>query len=176
MEMFTIAEAAEATGLTKKALRNRVDRGQVRSVLREGMRHIPRSELERAGLLLGGHDEAGAEAAEAVETANGGQDASSLEAVIDNLHDRLEKQAAELGRLRLLTEQADSLKAAALETEQRAHEALEAEYHAARAQAGAFEAELHDARARIAVLESAARPASRRWWPFGGRRPEAAAS
>lgn len=175
MEMLTIAEAAEVTGLTKKALRNRVDRGQVRSVLRDGMRHIPRSELERAG-LMGQRDEAAAEATEAGKIGIERQGASSLEAVIDSLHDRLEQQAAELGRLRLLTEQADSLKAAALETERRAREALEAEYHAARAQAGAFEAELRDARARIADLESAARPAPKRWWPFGGRRPEAAAS
>ena len=175
MEMLTIAEAAEVIGLTKKALRNRVDRGQIRSVMRDGMRHIPRSELERIG-LLGQQDEAADEAAEAGKMGIERQGASSLEAVIDGLHDRLEQQAAELGRLRLLTEQADSLKVAALETERRAREALEAEYHAARAQAGAFEAELREARAHIAVLESASRPAPRRWWPFSGRRPEATAS
>jgi chromosome segregation ATPase len=139
------------------------------------MRHIPRSELERAG-LLGQEDETADEAAEAGKMGTRRQGASSLEAVIDSLHDRLEQQAAELGRLRLLTEHAESLKAAALETERRAREALEAEYHAARAQTGSLEAELRDARARIAVLESSAKPASRRWWPFGGRRPEAAAS
>ncbi len=50
METLTIAEAAEATGLTKKAIRNRVDRGQLRAVLRDGVRRIPRSELDRAGL------------------------------------------------------------------------------------------------------------------------------
>jgi hypothetical protein len=49
---FTISEAAEATGLTQKALRARIEQGQVRAFLRDGMPpRIPESELRRAGLL-----------------------------------------------------------------------------------------------------------------------------
>jgi hypothetical protein len=49
---FTISEAAEATGLTQKALRARIEDGQVRAVLRDGVPpRIPESELKRAGLL-----------------------------------------------------------------------------------------------------------------------------
>ena len=50
METFTIAEAAELTGLTKKAMRHRVDRGQIRAVKYGGVRRISRAELERVGL------------------------------------------------------------------------------------------------------------------------------
>lgn len=48
---YTIAEAAEATGATVKALRNRCDRGQLRFLVKNGVRRIPLSELRRAGLL-----------------------------------------------------------------------------------------------------------------------------
>jgi hypothetical protein len=52
MRSFTISEAAEATGLTQKALRARIEHGHVRAVLRDGMPpRIPESELRRAGLL-----------------------------------------------------------------------------------------------------------------------------
>jgi hypothetical protein len=52
MVSFTIAEAAEATGLTQKALRARIEQGHVRAVIREGVPpRIPESELRRAGLL-----------------------------------------------------------------------------------------------------------------------------
>ena len=51
METLTFAQAAEVTGLSKKALRNRVYRGQIRAVLKDGLRRIPRSELERLELV-----------------------------------------------------------------------------------------------------------------------------
>jgi hypothetical protein len=52
MVSFTIAEAAEATGLTQKALRARIEQGHVRAVIRDGVPpRIPESELRRAGLL-----------------------------------------------------------------------------------------------------------------------------
>lgn len=101
METYTIAEAAELTGLTKKAVRNRVDRGQLRSVLRDGMRRIPRSELDRAGLT----DEA-ALRHEAPEAASVASDTTT---VIRELVDRLERQASEIAQLRVLTVQAESL-------------------------------------------------------------------
>ena len=52
METFTIAEAAELTGLTKKAMRHRVDRGQIRAIKYGGVRRISRAELDRVGLSV----------------------------------------------------------------------------------------------------------------------------
>ena len=52
-ESFTISEAAQLTGLTKKAVRHRVDRGRLHAVMEDGVRRITRSELKRAGLDLG---------------------------------------------------------------------------------------------------------------------------
>lgn len=74
METFTIAEAAELTGLTKKALRHRVDRGQIHADKHGHIRHIARSELERVGLVvaqpsLRPADPAQAERIEALRTA-----------------------------------------------------------------------------------------------------------
>jgi hypothetical protein len=48
---LTIAEAADPTGLTCKAIRSRVDRGTIRAVLRDGVRRTPHSERARTGLL-----------------------------------------------------------------------------------------------------------------------------
>lgn len=54
METFTIREAAERCGQTYQAIRKRVDRGTVQAVKHhDGVRRIPRSELERTGLWPG---------------------------------------------------------------------------------------------------------------------------
>mgnify|MGYP003418243042 CR=1 FL=1 len=110
--MLTIAEAAEATGLTHKAIRNRLDRGQIECVLQNGVRRIPRSELLRIGLLSGPSTHP-ASLNEAVTKArlprsslrSGGPPRGELDALVDRLHDRLEQQAIELGRARLVAEQ-----------------------------------------------------------------------
>jgi len=102
METYTITEAAELTGLTDKSVRNRVDRGQLRVVKRDGLRRIPRSELKRAGLIR----------AEAEES-NGvkpGSEPFAGPALVGQLLDRLERQASQLGEMRALTSQAESLK------------------------------------------------------------------
>jgi excisionase family DNA binding protein len=50
--LLTISEAASATGLSRKALTRRIERGSLRSVKDErGRRVVPRGELERADLL-----------------------------------------------------------------------------------------------------------------------------
>jgi len=105
METLTIAEAAEATGLTKKAIRNRVDRGQLRAVLRDGVRRIPTSEIERAGLLAD-PEEAGDGAAIRHEGASGQPPEAGA---WSELLGRLERQAGELAELRQLTREAESL-------------------------------------------------------------------
>src|SRR6266508_5673258 len=117
METYTFAEAAEATGLTKKALRNRVYRGQIRAVLRDGVRRIPRSELERVGLALD-EGETLDEAQERHETAGG----IARPGVVSELLDRLERQAGELVELRALTREAESLQAERAELERALYE------------------------------------------------------
>jgi len=137
METLTFAEAAETTGRTKKALRNRVYRGKLQSVLRDGVRRIPRSELEREDLLP--------PAGERPETPETSQKADEEPAFVGELLNRLERQAMELGELRLLTQEAESLQA----------------------DRGHLESALHEARAKVTELEAklaeAERP-PRRWW------------
>jgi hypothetical protein len=89
MRSFTIPEAAEATGLTQKALRARVEQGQVRAVLRDGLPpRIPESELRRAGLLPERDD------------APSGSPAESESEIVQELVAVIERQASELAALR----------------------------------------------------------------------------
>ena len=91
MRSFSISEAAEATGLTQKALRARIEQGHVRAVLREGMPpRIPESELRRAGLL----PESGEP-----EPGNGSAQEGGSE-IVRELVAVIERQAAELAALR----------------------------------------------------------------------------
>ena len=91
MRSFTISEAAEATGLTQKALRARIERGQVRAVVRQGAApRIPESELRRAGLLPARD---GAPDGEENPREAGSEIVRELVAII-------ERQAAELAELR----------------------------------------------------------------------------
>jgi len=53
METFTIREAAERCGLSYQAMRKKVDRGTIRVVKHDGVRRVPRAELERAQLWPG---------------------------------------------------------------------------------------------------------------------------
>ena len=113
---LTLREAAEATGLTTKALQRRIDRGTLRAVLTGGRRRVPLSELYRAGLME----------PEEPRPAPAGE-------VIGELIARLERQAEQIGELRALERQAESLRAAA-EAERRARDELEAALFAARAE------------------------------------------
>jgi hypothetical protein len=50
--LLTLVEAAAETGLSRKALARRIERGTLRAVHdHEGRRVVPRAELDRAGLL-----------------------------------------------------------------------------------------------------------------------------
>lgn len=50
--LLTISEAAALSGLSRRAMAKRVERGSVRSVRNErGWRVVPRTELERLGLI-----------------------------------------------------------------------------------------------------------------------------
>src|SRR3954471_15244843 len=79
----TIAEAAKLTGLSKAAIRSRIDRGSLRVAKRGGVRRVPLDELAELGLLAGGEDVG---------------EHSPL--TTDQLLDRLERQAETIGALR----------------------------------------------------------------------------
>src|SRR4051812_10343190 len=105
METFTIREAAKACGMTYEAMRARVDRGTLRAGKRreDGARTIPKSELQRLGLLPG--------------------------ADVAELHVEVNRLREELKTHRLLTERAESATAA----ERRARELVEQAMHEERA-------------------------------------------
>jgi excisionase family DNA binding protein len=79
----TIAEAASLTGLSKAAIRSRIERGSLRVAKRGGVRRVPLDELAELGLLSGGEDVG---------------DYTPL--TTDQLLDRLERQAEQIGSLR----------------------------------------------------------------------------
>jgi hypothetical protein len=92
VDSFTIAEAAEASGLTQRALRARIERGQVRAVLRDGAApRIPESELRRAGLLPA--------PPRSVEPPGGVRERAGSD-IVRELVAVIERQAAELAELR----------------------------------------------------------------------------
>jgi hypothetical protein len=167
---LTLVEAAEATGLTPKALQRRIDRGRLRSVLIDSRRRVPVSELLRTGLLTPDGSPSSTHApgpwVKAGDPSRGSDPrgpAGDYTISVQELLDRIERQAEEIGEMRALTREAEPLRAQ-VETERRAREALEQEYHRERA-------ELAGARARISELEASAAasppaPTSvpRRWW------------
>ena len=80
---ITIAEAARLTGLSKDAIRSRIECGTLRVSKRGGVRRVPLDELAELGLLAGGEDVG---------------EHSPL--TTDQLLDRLERQAETIGALR----------------------------------------------------------------------------
>lgn len=145
----TISEAAALTGLSKTAVRRRVERGSLPAVVRDGVRRIPLSELERQGLL----SSTGHAAPPPVHEEPAAAPAPGHPA-LGELLDRLVAQERELAEHRLLAAQAESV-GSQVEGERRAREAAEAALHEARARLQALEARL----ARRAVRRVAARAA-----------------
>ena len=116
---YTIAETAELTGLTRKAVTRRVERGSLRSVVRGGRRLIPRSELMRAGLIPPEVDSTNRAAPTPGLPSPQGTPApdplspfgdQALAALVRELLERLERQASELAQFRAITAQAESLR------------------------------------------------------------------
>jgi excisionase family DNA binding protein len=146
---YTVTEAAELVGLSRKAISRRVDRGSLRSVVRNGRRLIPRSELERAGLLPEGGAARGSGAAsgEPLPTIEGseGDLAATLVTLVRELMDRVERQATEIAQFRALTVQAESLRA---------------------------DRELTELRARLAHLEGRTTTPAGLRYPAAGRTPQ----
>jgi excisionase family DNA binding protein len=116
---YTIAEAAAATGLSRKAVARRVERGSLRSVVRGGRRLIPRSELTRAGLMPPEGDAVDrAVSAPGLPSPQGAPlpdplsplGDQALAALLRELLERLEHQAGEIAQFRAITAQAESLR------------------------------------------------------------------
>jgi excisionase family DNA binding protein len=119
MRTYTITEAADLTGLSRKAIARRVERGSLRSVVRNGRRRIPRSELARAGLLEEGEArprEGDPAAPFLPRPATGGVPAETgttedmLAGLFREVLDRFERQSQEIAQYRALTVQAESLR------------------------------------------------------------------
>lgn len=126
--LLTIREAADAAGLSSKAMRSRVDRGQVR-VVRQPDRHgqpvrlVPRSELARLGLASDTHDDG----------------------ELAQLRADLATARADLAASRQLAERAESAQAAEHQAHEHTRAALAeqaAERHAAEQRAEAIAADL----------------------------------
>lgn len=119
LRTYTITEAADATGVSRKAIARRVERGSLRSVVRNGRRRIPRSELVRAGLLGDGHAEPRQDdpaapflprPAPGGALAEAGTGEEMLVGLFREVLDRFERQSQEIAQYRALTVQAESLR------------------------------------------------------------------
>ncbi len=129
-----VGDAARLTTLSPKAIRSRLDRHSLRSVLKNGQRHIPMTELYRAGLL----NPDGSPARQAQQgSERQGQLEGSPEASFNvmELIDELTEARADAKVKGLLAQQAETL----AEGERQAREALETELHAARCRVAELE-------------------------------------
>jgi hypothetical protein len=101
---YSIPEVAALTGLTVDAVRGRLKRGSLASIVKDGRRRIPHAELARAGLLppqpenSAADVQAGVSLPEPLSPASSGAGA----ALVAELLDRLERQSVELAHYRAL--------------------------------------------------------------------------
>lgn len=149
---LTITQAAEVTGLSRKSIEHRVNRNQLQSVLKGSRRLIPVSELVRNGLLAEDADGALVPAAPQLPAP---QALPAAKGIHDELLDRLQRQAEELGRAKLLEQTAIADRDKLLE-EQRTRERLERENGEARVQVAELEAQLRVEREARAAAEKRA--------------------
>lgn len=144
METLTLSQIEDRYAISRKAIARRVERGSVRSLLDDaGRRVVPLSEVERAGLRPRVVPPAGQDG----EGEPRGEPRMGVdhEVVVEDLLDRLERLVAENARLRLLTEQAESLQGREREDRLR------------------LEAEVKELRARVEAVPR------RRWWRRGAQ-------
>jgi hypothetical protein len=143
METFTIREAAERCEVSYQAMRRRVDRGSLQAVHKDGVRRIPRTELERAGLWPGA--------------------VSGTPEEVQRLQAENEGLRRELRELRLLPQQVDAEREARERVEQTLYQeraekqtAL-AERESVAAEKSAVETELREAEQARAEAEARAK-------------------
>ena len=97
MKTYTTQEAAELTGSSVRALRKRIDRGQLRAVQHGRYWKIPHAELERLGLIAPEGTQRG--------QATGGTDGPDIVmAALERERAERERLTQELARLRPLPE------------------------------------------------------------------------
>lgn len=148
----TIREAVRLTGLTDKAIRRRIERGQLQHLRRDGRVQVSTADLQRQGLIT-----PQGEPTRDIAAASSMPGAPQGETVVRELLDRLLAQERELSEVRLLNTQADAATAA----ERRAREEVEAALHQTRAALVQAEAQLAAAQQR------------RGWWPWSRKNPAA---
>jgi len=119
LRTYTITEAADLTGLSRKAIARRVERGSLRSVVRNGRRRIPRSELVRNGLLEDTEKRPPADGPSSpllprpgagTDLEATGSNEDMLATLFREVLDRFERQSQEIAQFRALTVQAESLR------------------------------------------------------------------
>lgn len=93
MKTYTTQEAAELTGSTVRALRKRIERGQLRAVQHGRYWRIPHGELERCGLV----------GPEGTDRGQGTEDATAVLAALERERAERRRLAQEVARLRPLT-------------------------------------------------------------------------
>jgi len=140
MKTYTTQEAAAATGLSIRALRKRIERGQLRAVQHGRYWRLPHAELERAGLV----PSEGTQIPEGTEGTSDGL--ASLLAELEATRAENVRLTQELVRLRPLPAQVDAV-TESLQRERAERLAAEARTEA---QASAA-AEARDWQARLAT-------------------------
>lgn len=158
MDGMTIAEAADATGSTARAIRARVDRGTLRAWKGpDGKRRIPRADLEHAGLLVADNAEA-MNLEQAMKGSGSGSAANAAAAPVADLSgfalvlwEKAEQAVREATEHRLLTQYAETRLREAEDTATR----FESELHEARAEVAVAKHEADTLRQRLDALDSA---------------------
>lgn len=102
----TVREAAEITGLTEKAIRRRIERGQLNSVNRNGQRLVVRQSLVETGLVKKPADEPATldPSKSGLKPISAAADAAALLAALPEYG----RAMSELGRYKALTESSES--------------------------------------------------------------------
>jgi len=93
MKTYTTQEAAELTGSSVRALRKRIERGQLRAVQHGRYWRIPHGELERCGLV----------GPEGTQRGQGTEDDVAILAALERERAERRRLAQEVARLRPLT-------------------------------------------------------------------------
>lgn len=107
-KLLTVREASEVTGLTEKAIRRRIEKGQVESVNRDGQRLVIRQSLVEAGLVAeGGGEVAPSGGKSQPKPIAAAADTATLLAALPEVA----KLGEELGRYKALTESTESANA-----------------------------------------------------------------
>ncbi len=105
-KLLTVREASKLTGLTDKAIRRRIEKGQLESVNRDGQRLVIRQSLVESGLLSegGAVPVAGGDKSDPKPIAQAAEVATLVAALPE-----VAKLGEELGRYKALTETAESM-------------------------------------------------------------------